>query len=295
MLAMLRNFPEVKDHSVGIHVSISQKFDLAVERATEAGCVGAFQIFTCSPRQWNASKLKPTEVESFKIKTSKYGFEPFAHMPYLPNLSSPDSSFFAKSVEVLKRELSRCEQLGVKNLVLHFGSHMGTSIEQGQRRFIDACNEALGQKKDVRLLLENSAGVKNSVGSEFPYLKLVMDRLSDSNRVGICLDTCHAFAAGYDLSSAEAVRETISKFEIEVGIDKLFLIHLNDSKGDLGDGLDRHEHIGKGKIGRRGMSAILQEERLRHIPVVLETPLDKEGDDKSDIATVKKLILDGRL
>lgn len=288
---MPRSFPEVKNHSVGIHVSISQKLDLAVDRAIEAGCIGAFQIFTCSPRQWNATKLKPTEVELFKQKVEQSNFEIFAHMPYLPNLSSPDAQFYAKSIEVLKRQVSRCEELGAKNLVLHLGSHMGTSVEQGHRRIIDACNEALGRSSEVRLLLENSAGVKNSVGSEFPNLKHVLDGVSETNRIGVCLDTCHAFASGYDLSTVKAVRETVDKFETEVGIDRLFLIHLNDSKGNLGDRLDRHEHIAKGKIGNEGMRAILHEKRLSHIPVVLETPFEKEGDDKRDIASVKKLIL----
>ncbi len=284
-------FAEVINHSVGIHVSISQKLDLAVDRAIEAGCVGTFQIFTCSPRQLNASNLKSEEVASFKRKIHAFNFHPFAHMPYLPNLSSPDSKLFAKSVEVLKREMTRCDQLGVKNLVLHFGSHMGTSIEEGHKRITDACNEVLSQGGDVRLLLENSAGITNSVGSEFPQIKRVIDRLSVTDRVGVCLDTCHAFAVGYDLSSVESVRTTIKKFELEIGLDKLFLIHLNDSRGKLGDGLDRHEHIGKGHIGLKGMSAILHEKGLSHIPVVLETPLEKEGDDKRDIETVKNLIL----
>ena len=288
---MSESFAELRNHSLGIHVSIAQKLDLSVDRAIEAGCVGTFQIFTCSPRQWNASNLKTGEVASFKRKIRESNFQPFAHMPYLPNLSSPDSKFFAKSVEVLKREMARCDQLGVKNLVLHFGSHMGTSIEQGHKRIIEACNEALSQGGEVRLLLENSAGVKNSVGSEFAHIKRVIDRLSVANRVGVCLDTCHAFAAGYDLSTVDSVRAAVKKFEVEIGLDKLFLIHLNDSKGKLGDGLDRHEHIGKGHIGLKGMSAILHEKELSHIPVVLETPLEEEGDDKRDIQTVKKLIL----
>lgn len=287
---MPESFPEVKYHSIGLHVSISQKLDLAVDRAIEAGCVGAFQIFTCSPRQWNASRLKSEDVDLFKQKVKQFYFQPFAHMPYLPNLSSPDKDFFSKSVGVLVREVTRCQELGVKNLVLHLGSHMGTSIEQGHRRIIDACNEALSQRSEVRLLLENSAGVKNSVGSEFSNLKNIMDQLSDRRRVGVCLDTCHAFAAGYDLTSTKAVRETMVKFQREVGIDRLFLIHLNDSKGNLGDNLDRHEHIGKGRIAREGMSAILHEELLHHIPVVLETPFEKEGDDRRDIAAVKKLL-----
>ena len=166
---MSANFNEFKNHAVGIHVSISGRLDQSVDRALEAGSVGAFQIFTCSPRQWNASKLKSEEVDSFRKKVRQNKFQVFVHMPYLPNLSSPEEKFYSKSVEVLKREVSRCEELGVQNLVLHFGSHMGTSIESGQKRIIQACNEALRElsNSNVRLLLENSAGVKNSVDTSF--------------------------------------------------------------------------------------------------------------------------------
>jgi deoxyribonuclease-4 len=285
-------FDEVKNHAVGIHVSISGKLDLSVDRAIEVGCVGAFQIFTCSPRQWNASKLKPEEVELFKTKVKQNKFQVFAHMPYLPNLSSPDEKFYHKSVEVLKREVNRCDELGVQNLVLHFGSHMGTSVEAGQKRIIQACNEALHESSNslVRLLLENSAGIKNSVGSEFPFIKKVLDEVLDLNRIGVCFDTCHAFAANYDLRSVEDVKKTVSELDDKVGLENLFLIHLNDSKGEVGDCLDRHENIGKGKIGMAGMAAILGLKELSHIPVVLETPVDNDGDDKRDIETVKKLI-----
>lgn len=287
------SFQEVKNHAVGIHVSISGKLDESVDRAMEIGCVGAFQIFTCSPRRWDASKLKSEQVEFFRKKTQRHGFQPFAHMPYLPNLSSPDETFHSKSVEVLKREIERCEELGVQSLVLHFGSHMATSIEAGQKRIIQACNSALHEtsKSSVKLLLENSAGVKNSTGSEFPFIKRIIDNTLDLDRIGVCFDTCHAFAAGYDLRSADAVKKTMLDFDDQIGLDKLFLIHLNDSKGNLGDGLDRHENIGDGKIGRAGMSAILNMKELSHIPVVLETPIDKEGDDKRNVETVKKLIL----
>ena len=256
---MTENFNEIKNHAVGIHVSISGKLDQSVDRAIEVGCVGAFQIFTCSPRQWNASKLKSEEVDSFRKKVVQNKFQVFVHMPYLPNLSSPEEKFYSKSVEVLKREITRCEELGVKNLVLHFGSHMGTSIESGQKRIIQVCNEALHESSDsdVRLLLENSAGVKNSVGSEFPFIQKVMDESLDTGRIGVCFDTCHAFAAGYDLSSFDGVKKTVSDFDDSIGLENLHLIHLNDSKGNVGDCLERHEHIGKGKIGIAEMSAIL--------------------------------------
>jgi deoxyribonuclease IV len=282
----------VENHAVGIHVSISGKLDLSVDRALEIGCVGAFQIFTCSPRQWNASKLKPEQVELFRKKVQEHRFEVFAHMPYLPNLSSPDEKFYSKSIEVLRREVNRCEELGVKNLVLHFGSHMGTSIEAGQKRITRACNDVLrdSSKSGVRLLLENSAGVKNCVGSKFPFVRNVLDEILNLDRIGVCFDTCHAFASGYDLRSIQAVKKTIAEFDESIGLENLHLIHLNDSKGNLGDCLDRHEHIGKGRIGATGMAAILKSKELSRVPIVLETPVEREGDDKRDIDTVKSLL-----
>ncbi|MDG6906240.1 MAG: deoxyribonuclease IV [Nitrososphaerota archaeon] len=289
---MKETLGNIRDRAVGIHVSISGKLDLSVERAIEAGCVGAFQIFTCSPRQWKASKLKPIEVDFFKSKVKQNNFQVFAHMPYLPNLSSPEESFYRKSVDVLKREIDRCDSLGVRFLVLHFGSHLGTSIEAGQKRIIGACNEAIRDSpmSQVRMLLENSAGVKNSVGSEFPLIRKVLDAIHDRRRVGVCFDTCHAFAANYDMRTIEAVQETVAELETNVGLENLHLIHLNDSKGGIGDSLDRHEHIGEGNIGVEGMSAILNLKELSHLPFVLETPMDEDGDDKRDIETVKKLI-----
>ena len=283
---------EIGNHSIGIHVSISGKLDQSVDRALTAGCVGTFQIFTCSPRMWNAVSLKPEEVSLFREKVKENNLQVFVHMPYLPNLSSPDKTLYSKSVDVLKREIARCGEIGVRDLVLHCGSHLGTSIESGQSRIADACNEALrgSSKSTVRLLLENSAGVKNSVGSDFKHIHEIMDQIDEVHRVGVCFDTCHAFAAGYNLSSEDAVKKTFGEFERQIGKKKLFLIHLNDSKGDLGDGLDRHEHIGKGKIGRNGMLAILRLNDLAHIPIVLETPYEKDGDDKLDISRVKRLI-----
>jgi deoxyribonuclease IV len=277
---------------IGIHVSISGKIDQAVDRAIEAGCIGTFQIFTCSPRQWNAVKLAPEQVEMFRSKVRLGNFKPVAHMPYLPNLSSPDENFYSKSVLVLKREIARCDELGVRDLVLHFGSHMGTSIEAGQMRIIQACNEAIhdSPKSSVRLLLENASGAKNCVGSKFVDIRRVVDEIMDANRIGVCIDTCHVFAAGYDVRTRESVTNTFSEFDREVGLENLHLVHLNDSKGALGDGLDRHEHIGLGKIGKNGMSAIISSKELEKVPIVLETPLDKDGDDKLDVARAKRLI-----
>ena len=276
-------------HPIGIHVSISGKLDLSVDRAIELGCSGTFQIFTCSPRRWNASPLEGIEVLSFRRKISDSKFKVHAHMPYLPNLSSPEDKFYSDSVGVLIREIGRCGELGVENLVLHFGSHMKTSIEAGAARIISACKKSIDETKgmEVRLLLENSADPK-SVGSNFDTIGRVLEGIANNKRMGVCLDTCHAFASGYDLTTSSHVKKSLEIFDSSIGLSNLFLIHLNDSKGKIGSGLDRHESIGKGNIGAAGMTAILRSEKLDHLPVVLETPRDYEGEDKENIKTAKR-------
>jgi deoxyribonuclease-4 len=278
-------------HDFGIHVSISGKIDLSVDRAIELNCKGVFQIFTCSPRRWDAAALEDNEVAAFREKIQKNNFRVFAHMPYLPNLSSPDSSFYSKSIGVLIREINRCEALGVESLVLHFGSHMNTSVDSGRSRIVAACKKALSETPNtsVRILFENSADAK-SVGARFEHIQQVMKEMNDEKRTGICLDTCHAFASGYDLRTDQSVNQTMESFDRTIGLENLYLIHLNDSKGILGSASDRHEDIGKGNIGLEGMSALLKSPLLDNVPVVLETPRDFEGEDKQNVATVKKLI-----
>lgn len=211
-------------------------------------------------------------------------------MPYLPNLSSPDGGFYSKSKKVLTREIQRSAILGIKYLVLHFGSHMKTTVEAGRSRIAAACKNSIEETPDfdVRLLLENSADPK-SVGSKFETISEVLNEIDNDKRTGVCLDTCHAFASGYDLSSADAVEKSLDVFDSSIGLRKLFLIHLNDSKGKLGAGLDRHEDIGKGNIGKKGMTAILASKRILDLPVVLETPRDREGEDRENLEMAKKL------
>ncbi|MGI0079424.1 MAG: deoxyribonuclease IV, partial [Nitrososphaerales archaeon] len=207
------NEPRVRDPrtSVGIHVSISKSIDLAVDRALEIGCVGTFQIFTCSPRRWAAPELDPAQAGRFRHNITVHNFTPFVHMPYMPNLASPEDDFYKQSVEVLIREARRCNNLGVGSLVLHFGSHLGSSIDQGHERVIGACKKAILETQDsgVRLLLETSAGARNSVGSRFEFVKKVLDGVGNEGRTGVCFDTCHVFASGYDLRSEEAVKKTL--------------------------------------------------------------------------------------
>ena len=277
---------------VGIHVSIAGNLASSVQRAVEVGCVGTFQIFTCSPRRWTASPLDPLQAVLFKDKISELEFVPFAHMPYMPNLSSPDDRFYTESVKVLVREINRCEELGVKGVVVHFGSHMGSSIENGHSRIISGCKEAIKatSSSKVRILLENSAGVRNSVGSKFEYVEYVLEQIGDMKRTGVCFDTCHAFACGYDLRTIESVKKTIAEFDRIIGLEKLHLIHANDSMGDLGEGKDRHEHLGLGKIGQSGFKSLFSNESIKGIPLILETPTDGRRGDKQNVAYAKSLV-----
>jgi deoxyribonuclease IV len=277
---------------IGIHVSIAKSIDLAIDRALDLGCTKTFQIFTCSPRRWAATEIEPSAGEAFKEKIMKSNFEPFAHMPYMPNISSPERGFFNESVKVLIREIKRCDQIGIKGLVVHFGSHLSSSITEGHARVIEACNRAIEKTTDspVKILLENSAGTRNSVGSKFEYIKFVLDRVKESERAGTCLDTCHLFASGYDIRTQQAAEETVDLFDKVVGMDRLFVIHVNDSKFELGSGRDRHEHIGLGKIGSEGFRNFFAVRKIKELPLVLETPIDAVRGDKENVAYAKKLL-----
>jgi deoxyribonuclease-4 len=272
---------------VGLHVSISGALDLAVDRAVSSRC-DTFQIFTRSPRQWDFVELN-SGAEVFRKKVASSGLWPVVvHMPYLPNLASPRREVFRASVNSLVAEVKRCELLGVPYLVTHLGSHLGSGVEAGCERIIQAISEAFDRStRSVSILLENTAGSKNSMGSTFEEISMILERLDKT--VNVCFDTCHAFASGYDLRDEIAIGETLEKFENLIGLSRLKLLHINDSKGSLGSRLDRHEHIGLGKIGRRGFRSFLTNPKLRHIPMILETPIDERRSDSSNIAVVRKL------
>ncbi len=274
---------------IGFHVSIMDSIDKAVDRAVELSC-NTFQIFTSNPRQWNPKSLTSEDVRAFIEKVDSKDVKPvFAHMPYLPNLASPKDDVYAKSCETLASQLKRCERLEIPYLVTHLGSHLGAGMQIGMERIIKAINKALkvaGQ--GVVLLLENTAGTKNSMGGSFEDIQHIVERLSYPERVGICFDTSHAFAAGYDLRSHKSVDEIIRKLDATIGFEKLRLVHLNDSIGDLNSRIDRHEHIGVGKIGEEGFRHILRS-RLGRLPLILETPKDARRSDVENLGKVREL------
>jgi deoxyribonuclease IV len=274
---------------VGVHISIAGSLDLAVDRAKDAGC-DVFQMFSHNPRGWAYQPVSPEVAETFRAKIRTTGLIPVDHMPYLPNLASPKPEIWEKSVSALAAELDRCDTLGIPYLVTHLGHHLGDGIAGGRARVITAINTALGESKNSpMLILENTAGEKNSVGSSFEHIRGIMDGIESKKRIGICFDTCHAFAAGYELRSKEGIAETIAQLDEQIGLKNLRVIHLNDTKGDRGSGLDRHEHIGLGFIGEEGFRHILHNKVFTSLPLICETPLDDRRDDRGNIAKVREL------
>jgi deoxyribonuclease IV len=298
---------------IGFHVSISGGISNSVDNALKIGC-DAFQIFSRNPRGWAAKPLLDDDVENFKqkVKDSKIDRDSiFVHMPYLPNLSSSDRKLHKKSTDTLMEEIRRCNALGIHYVILHLGKYGSKGKEHGINQLVKACNStiknyrsspsALVAKKkkndkdsidhgSVMITLENSAGGKNSIGSKFDELGLILDKLeSSSSRTisfGICLDTCHAFAAGYDLRTKESVNETLDKFRNEIGLSYLKVIHLNDSKDILNSNRDRHEHIGLGKIGKKGF----RDKTVTKLPLIMETPIDRRRDDPENLKVVLDML-----
>ena len=276
---------------IGCHVSISGSVDRAVDNATERDCT-AFQIFTRSPSSWHAKDLVDADVKSYKEKLDQSQIDRFAtvaHMPYLPNLATPNPDAYTKSVNTLVKEVERCGKLGIPYLVTHLGSHLGTGEENGIKRIVKGLEKAATTKNDVTILLENTAGQKNSVGSDFVQLGSIFSKLKPAKRFGVCFDTCHTFVAGYDLRTKKDVKETFEKFDDSVDLEHLKILHLNDSKGELGSNLDRHYHIGLGGIGEKGMSAVIKLVNKKKIPIILETPIDQIRDDFENIKKAKEL------
>ena len=285
---------------IGFHVSISGGISNSVDNALKIGC-NAFQIFSRNPRGWTAKPLQGNDVENFRKKLNESKIDrdsTFVHMPYLPNLSSSNSKLHKKSTNALIEEMKRCSTLGIPYVILHLGKHGEKGKEDGINQLQKACNSATKNRirdyKSVMIILENSAGGRNSIGSKFDELGLILDKLksssSRSNSFGICLDTCHAFAAGYDLRTKEGVNETLHEFRSKIGLSNLKVIHLNDSKEDLNSNRDRHEHIGLGKIGKGGFREFLRHNAVRKLPIIMETPIDSRRDGPGNLKVVLDLL-----
>ncbi|HEV3433724.1 MAG TPA: deoxyribonuclease IV [Nitrososphaera sp.] len=284
---------------VGFHVSIAGGISNSVNNAKKLGCT-AFQIFTRNPRGWASNPIPRSEVFSFKNRLVASGIERTSvvvHMPYLPNLSGPPGELYQRSVKTLNEEIQRCELLGIPYLVIHLGSHMGRGSNSGIDQLINALSSADAQSSSgngVVVLLENNAGYKNNVGGTLEELRLILDRLNRSDRFGLCIDTCHLFASGYDLRTKESASIVIEKIENIVGMQALKVIHLNDSKGPLGSNLDRHEHIGLGSIGMEGIAAFISHPTIKTLPIIMETPIDKRRGDEGNLEIVLEALNNSR-
>jgi deoxyribonuclease-4 len=276
----------------GAHMSIAGGLYKAFERGKKAGCK-TIQIFLKSSNQWKAKMLTEEDQARFQSEQKKSGISPvIAHDSYLINLASPDSALYQKSLNAFVDELDRSNFLGVPYLVLHPGSHMRTGIDAGISRVVNALKQALKQVgPPVGILLENTAGQGSSLGCRFEELAAILDRIGDSDRVGVCLDTCHAFAAGYDIRTDDSYDKTMREFDRLIGINKIKAFHVNDSMKDLNARVDRHCHIGKGFLGLNAFRLLVNDARFAAIPKILETPKGPDfREDRRNLATLKKLV-----
>uniref|UniRef100_A0A7S2ZH57 Xylose isomerase-like TIM barrel domain-containing protein n=1 Tax=Rhodosorus marinus TaxID=101924 RepID=A0A7S2ZH57_9RHOD len=275
-------FPKTR---LGAHVSAAGGVASAILRAAELGAT-AFAFFPRPHRSWKAPPMKEDEVERFKAMMQKCGYKPADAVPhgsYLINLATGDPTIREKSLECLEEEVSRCSRLGVEFYNFHPGSALGgVPHEKGLELVSEALNQVISRVENVVILIENMCGGGSKVGCQLEDLRTIVDKVVNKDRVGVCLDTCHAYAAGYDVSTEEGLETTVEEFDRIVGLNYLKAIHLNDSKGKLGCNADRHEKIGKGCIGQDAFQRIMNHQRLCHIPMILETPAEDRIDRRSE-------------
>lgn len=274
----------------GLHVSIAGGFDRAVARARELGCE-TIQLFTRSPRGWQSRDLPGKEAEAFRRAARAAVIGPvFVHAPYLVNLATPERGLAARSVATMAAELERAALLGAVGVVVHPGRAHDEDRDRVLARVADRVARALDKARgNSLLLLENTAGARGDVGSRFEELAAIIARVEQRDRLGITLDTCHLFAAGYRLRGRAGLDATLREFDRVAGFGRLHLLHLNDSRFGLGSKRDRHWHIGEGEIGLAGFRLLVNHPLLRHLPGILETPRRDDADDRRNLAKLRSL------
>lgn len=275
---------------IGAHVRTAGGVDKAVPRAVEMGAE-CIQVFSGAPQAWRRKTYAPKEVEDFKAQMEDADIGPtFIHGLYLVNLASQNPDFLAKSLDALTNEMHAAALIGAKGVIFHLGSHKGAGYDACVDQVIDYCRKVLdATPPEACLVLENSAGMGGAIGSKFAELgKIARDAGSD--RVKVCLDTCHTFAANYDIKTPAGLKATMEEFDAEIGLERLVAVHANDSKAPLGGGLDRHANIGDGHIGRDGFINILSHPAFADVPFLLEVPgMDDSGPDKPNVDILKEL------
>jgi len=273
-------------------MSIAGGLHRAIERGAALGC-GAVQIFLKNQRQWAASPLTAAEALGFRAAWRQTQIRSlFAHASYLINLAAPGEAQWRHAVDAFSDELERAEALGLACVVIHPGSHAGEGLERGLGRVTAALDEVTRRTEGyrVRVALENTAGAGHTVGRTFEELATLIDRAARPERIGVCIDTCHLFAAGYDIRHDEGWDAAAAECTERIGADRVLAFHVNDSKAPLGSGLDRHEHIGRGKLRLRPFRRLLSDPRFAHVPKVLETPKEPEPTaDRRNLETLRRL------
>ncbi len=280
---------------LGAHMSISGGLHKALLRGKELGC-DTIQMFTKSNMQWKARDLTQKEIDQFKATQADTGIKPVVgHDTYLINLASPDKETHRKSIESFTMELLRSEAIGLPYLVMHPGAHMDKGEKWGLKRIAASLNTVFRatKGKKVQVLLETTAGQGSNLGYMFEHLAEIMDMVDEPERVAVCYDTCHAFAAGYDIRTEKTYKATMREFDRIVGLKKIKVFHLNDAKNDLGSRVDRHEHVGQGRLGLDAFRFVLTDRRFKYTPKILETPKGETKGrswDEMNLTTLRALL-----
>jgi len=250
------------------------------------------QIFSRNPRGWAVSKLANEDVAEFRRVKREYDITPVVvHIPYLINLATPDDKLYKRSIEAYILDLDRADRLGAEYFVTHLGSHVGSGEEAGIERFSSALNNIIGRARpDTTILLENTAGSGASIGYRFEHIKSIMDRLKGRAKVGICFDTAHAFEAGYDLGSKDGFERTFDELNRLIGTDSVKVVHFNDSLSAGSSRVDRHQHIGKGRIGLQGLKRVINCPGLQRAAFIMETPKESDRDELMNMASAKRMV-----
>jgi deoxyribonuclease-4 len=288
--------PRLPDRSIllGAHMSIAGGVHTAVERGISIGCT-TMQMFVKNNNQWRGKELSEEDASTYKKLLRESSIGPVVvHDTYLINLCAIDKLILHKSRAALKDELDRCEVLGVEYLNFHPGSHVGAGEAEGIKRIAESLNIIHEQTKGYRVksVLETTAGQGTAIGYRFGQLREIIDLVADADRMAVCVDTCHIFAAGYDISTDRGYENTFEEFDAIIGLGRLVAFHVNDSKRELGSHVDRHEHIGKGKIGKAGFRLLMNDARFRSVPKILETPKGPEmKEDVRNMRTLKNMVV----
>ncbi len=279
---------------LGVHVSISGNIYEAIDRGQALGC-SAIQIFSRNPRQWRQLHLKKEDVSEFRARRDASGIKVIAvHIPYLINLATGYDVLYRRSIEAYIEDVRETAALGAQYLVTHMGSFKDSTKQEGMKHFIEAVNTILRETKDlkgVKLLLENTAGSGSWLGYTFDHHRAIFDGVRDKARLGVCLDTAHAFAAGLNIRDPDIFDLLIDEIDIKLGREALRLVHLNDSMSECGSHIDRHDHIGKGFIGLKGFKYIVNHPALKDATLILETPKDTARADRTNLNRVRKLLV----